>query len=166
MIRTRFLLALLLVVTAGCASAPARAPAVKPEAVSGFEPFRLPGAVLMCRVKALPPSTPPSWLAFEFEDGTLMIDDRLIGVAYESLGNPRVLVMTATERTVGGEPNMHAYSISFPDSAPPTALHGVISGPGQAPSRSKPEHLSAPAIANARDLMVWLWNHRCKGAGQ
>ncbi len=162
MTRNGFLLALLLVVITGCTSAPA----VKPEVANGFEPFRLTGAVLMCRVKALPPSTPSTWLSLEFEDGSLNIDDRLIGVVYDSLGTPRVLAMTATERAVTGEPIMHAYRIAFTDTAPPSAIHGVISGPGEAPRRSKPERLSAPAIADARNLMLWLWNHRCKGGEQ
>jgi hypothetical protein len=146
---------LVLLTNAGCASSPR----ARPTEPVRFDPLYLPGATLLCRPKPVPFTTLPV-VVFEFEDGELMVSDRLINAAYDSLGGPRLLVMTATESAPDGSPIMHALSVSYPDDSPATGFRAV-SPPGVDESAVPREVLSPAMITKSRDLMVWLWNHRC-----
>ena len=127
---------------------------------SESNPFAIPRSTLLCRRSQLPRSAPPGLIGYQFEDGRLTVDDRLIGPAYDSTGRPVMMVITATEKLASGERAMHVLSISFPDNQPHSGFR-VLHPENRLDNSIEP--LSASAVAQAHDLAVWLWNHRCMG---
>lgn len=154
----RCLLFLVLATNAGCARVQHGRP---------FDPLGAPTGPLLCRSETLPATAPPGSVAFQFENGTELINDRLIGAVYDSLGLPLVLFMTATEKPADGRPIMHALTAAFPIGKPATGFQ-LVSRPGDDTRTDPPrETLSPTMIGESRSLMVWLWNHRCnKGPTQ
>lgn len=126
-----------------------------------FDPLGLPTSALLCHVLALPKSAPPSSIGFQFEDGTLLVNDRLISVVYDSVGSPFLLVMNATEKLGDGQPIMHLMSVSFPSGEPAVGFQFVQSPNGGDTTAPKREPLSPAMLAESRNFAVWLWNHRC-----
>jgi hypothetical protein len=152
----RLLLGLALVTNAGCASAQP----VKPIDPVRFDPLHLPGAKFMCRPRPLPETAPPKFIHFEFEDGELMINDRFIAAVYDPLGGPRLLIVNAAEEVKDGPPVAHVFSVAFPDDSPAIGFH-LVAPPGVDDRTVPREALSPAMITKSRDLMTWLWNHRC-----
>ena len=126
-----------------------------------FEPFGIPKGEFRCRPKEL--HTPRrDLLGFQFEDGVLMVNDRLISAVYDSLGRPVLEVTTATQLSPDGRPTMRVFSVSFPIDS---AAHGFRVLHPETDDRAT-EPLSAESISKARELALWLWRHRCTGATQ
>ena len=125
---------------------------------SGNGPFAIPTGKLLCDSYALPRSAPAGLLGYQFEDGRLTVNERVMQAAYDSTGRPVFLVVLAPERTAAGTSATHALSVSFPDNAPSTGFR--VLHPEQR-NDTTTEALSAPLVAQARSLAVWLWNHRC-----
>ena len=126
------------------------------ESVNG--PFAIPTGKLLCQPHALPRSAPPGLLGYQFEDGRLTANERVMQAAYDSTGHPVFLVVLAPERTADGTSATHALSVSFPDNAPSTGFR--VPHPEQR-NDTTIEPLPAPMVAQAHSLAVWLWNHRC-----
>jgi hypothetical protein len=152
-LHNRYLLVLALA-NASCASA---------QPIKPFDPLGVPTGTVRCRPLPLPATAPPSSVGFQLEDGTLLINDRLISAVYDSLGVPRLLVVTATEQLAGGHPIMHVLSASFPTSEPAMGFQLVQPLGDDGTTESPREALSSAMIAESRDLAVWLWKHRCGG---
>jgi hypothetical protein len=155
--RSRQIPLVVLLLNTACASVHV----ASPQAVKPFDPFGLPGSVLLCRARALPKSAPPGSIGFQFEDGTLLVNDRLISIAYDSVGNPFLLVMNATEKLGDGQPIMHLMSVSFPSGEPAEGFQFVQSPNAGDTTEPKREPLSSAMLTESRNLAVWLWNHRC-----
>jgi hypothetical protein len=150
--RNRHFLLLVLATSAGCASTQLGKP---------FSPLGVPTGALLCRSVPLPLTVPPGHVAFEFEDGTEMVNDRLMSLLYDSVGVPRLLVMLATEQSGYGRPIRHVVSVSFEPGKPGRGFT-LITPPGSENSTDLPrEALSSAMLEESRNLMVWLWNHRC-----
>lgn len=148
-------LMVLLLANSGCASVQvANTPLAE-----AFDPLGLPTSALLCHVLTLPNKAPPHSIGFQFEDGTLLINDRLISAVYDSVGNPMLLIMNATEKPRTGEPIMHSVSVSFPTGEAGTGFQFV--NPRDEMSQSNHEPLSPAMVKEAQNLAVWLWNHRC-----
>lgn len=172
--RCRLLLTLVLTTSAGCASAQVGRPSdsvlKSPDSVvtpyaSGakpFNPFAVPTGLLLCHLLPRNPAWPQGFIVFEFEDGTLMINDRLIDAAYDSVGTPRLLVVSATEKLGGQPPIMHGFSVSFPDDKPATGFHIVNSSAGGGTLEPPRDVLPPAMIADSRNLLLYLWSHRCE----
>lgn len=154
---------LLLAAIVGCATAPQKA--TKPAAPSGtFDAMRQPGQVLRCRSVTPPKGAPTSAVAFEFEDGVELVDDRLITAVYDSTGDPLALYMIATENR-DSRPMWHEITVGYPTA---NSAQGVqIVHPANSPPAAGQGSgdLSADTLAKARTLSAWLWNHRCRAAG-
>jgi hypothetical protein len=125
---------------------------------SGNGPFAVPTGKLLCQPHGLPRSAPPGLLGYQFEDGRLTANERVMQAAYDSTGHPVFLVVLAPERAADGTSAAHALSVSFPANAPSSGFR--VLHPEQR-NDTTTEPLSAPLVAHARSLAVWLWNHRC-----
>jgi hypothetical protein len=120
--------------------------------------FAIPRGTLLCRRKELPRSAPAGLIGYQFEDGRLMVDDRLIGPAYDSTGRPIFLIMTATEKAANGDRALHVLSVFFPDNEPYSGFR-VLHPENRQDNSIEP--LTPSMVAQAHDLAVWLWSHRC-----
>jgi hypothetical protein len=155
----RVLRLLLTVVALACQTSqatPSVAGAAASESAEG--PFAIPTGKLSCGPYALPRSAPPGLLGYQFHDRRLTVDERLMQAGYDSTGNPVMLVVTAPERMGDGQPATHVLSVWFPRDSPPSGfrvLHPEIR------TDTTTEPLSAAMVAQARNLAIWLWNHRC-----
>jgi hypothetical protein len=165
--RSRFFLLVVAITSVACASGQLVKPSdsvvkASVSSVRPFNPFGLPTSALLCHSLLRKPTWPQGFVIFEFEDGTLMVNDRLIDAAYDSLGTPRLLVITATEKVDGQPPIMHGFSTSFPDGKPATGFHLVnLPSGGGAPEPPR-EALLPTMIAESRTLSAYLWSHRCE----
>jgi hypothetical protein len=156
--RGRFLIALsvALVSDVSCVGAQ-RSPAL-----AGLRP---PDAELRCRALSLPPNTAPGSIAFQFEDGQLRVNDRLISAVYDSAGTPILLVVNATEQK-GDETVMHVYSFSFPTGGGASGFE-VLDPLATTATREVPrEQLSIQVVEQSRTLAEWLWAHRCESSAK
>jgi hypothetical protein len=154
-------LAVVIFTALACMTSPAtrRAPSntVAPAAEES-SPFAIPHSTLLCRRKELPRSAPAGLIGYQFEDGRLMLDDRLIGPAFDSTGRPIFLIMTATEKLANGERALHVLSVFFPDNEPYSGFR-VLHPENRQDASIEP--LTPSMVAQAHDLAVWLWSHRC-----
>jgi hypothetical protein len=148
----RKVLILFLLVDTGCATA---------QSVKPFDPLGLPTSTLLCRPLPSPQTLRHGTRAFQFEDGVLLVDDRLMSAVYDSVGNPLLLVMTATSRVGDTQPTMHELSVSFPADGPAEGFQLVRAPSAGDAIEPKREVLSPGMIAESRSLAVWLWDHRC-----
>lgn len=133
-----------------------------PDVAKRFEPFHLPGSIRTCRPKPVPQSSPAEWVALEFEDERSMVEERLIDVLYDSLGSPQLMVVAVTENRGNSDTVFRAFIVSFSDDGPGTGFQTVDGGvddPTPGPPR---DPLPQSMVLDARNLMIWLWNHRCK----
>lgn len=122
--------------------------------------FAIPHSTLLCRRSELPRSAPAGLIGYQFEDGRLTVDDRLINTAYDSTGRPVMLIMAAAEKLATGDRATHVLSVSFLPDAPYSGFR-VLHPENRLDNTIEP--LSASAVAQAHDLAVWLWEHRCSG---
>jgi hypothetical protein len=153
--RNRKILTLLLLTNSGCATVQL----ASTHLAEPFDPLGLPTSALLCHVLTLPNKAPPNSIGFQFQDGTLLINDRLISAVYDSVGNPMLLIMNATEKPVVGDAIMHSVSVSFPKGEPGIGFQFV--NPRDDTIKSQHEPLSPSMIKEAQNLAAWLWNHRC-----
>ncbi|HJP60058.1 MAG TPA: hypothetical protein VJ865_08660 [Gemmatimonadaceae bacterium] len=127
---------------------------------SEFNPFAIPHSRLLCRRDELPRSAPAGLIGYEFQDGRLTADERVIRTAYDSAGRPVMLIMTVAEKLANGERATHILSTSFLDNKPYSGFR-VLHPENRLDNTIEP--LSASAVKQAHDLAVWLWGHRCRG---
>ena len=150
---------MLIVAAASCRSNPANLSPIAAGSGSDVrDPFAIPGSTILCRRTEPPRSAPPGLIGFEFEDGRLTLEDRLIRAAYDSSGQPTMLVVTATEESIGGVHATHVLSASFPTKQPASGFR-VLHPEKTYDTATEP--LSASSLQQARELAVWLWAHRC-----
>jgi hypothetical protein len=88
----------------------------------------------------------------------MTVNDRLIRTAYDSTGRPVMLIMTTEEKLSSGERAAHVLSTSFPANQPYSGFR-VLHPEDRQDNAIEP--LSASEIAQAHDLALWLWSHRC-----
>lgn len=158
-LRSRNLVLLALAGTVSCASAQSGSSSVL--APRAFNPLKFPDSTFLCGSRSAPARAPHGSVSFDFEDGRLLVDDRLIGTVYDSVGAPRLLVLTATEKVQDSVPVVHVVSVSFPSGQPATGFEVIrrIGDEGVNPPRKQ---LSAESLSQSGVLARWLWRHRCR----
>jgi hypothetical protein len=130
-------------------------------AVAAPDPVALPGLKFSCRILSLSGLPLHGAVGFQFEDGALLVNDRLISAVYDSLGNPLLLVITGTDSTRGAPGTVRGISVSFPAGEPAVGFQVVEVTTTSVRSETKREPLSRPMLAESRKLAKWLWGHRC-----
>jgi hypothetical protein len=103
-------------------------------------------------------------VAFDFDDGVELVDDRAISTVHDSVGEPLMLSMLATEKS-GGRALWHTIVVAFSTSQPDEGLEVIRPAGTPATGFQRNQQLSAASLAKARTLSKWLWNHRCRHMG-
>jgi hypothetical protein len=142
----------------------ASGPSIKPQTVKQSDLLSPPAAAFFCRPKPLPSRAPPSAQLFEFEDRTLLVNDRLMSVVYDSVGVPLLFVMTGTEKKDGSQAVSFGLSASFPTGEAGTGFYFARPVGNDNPMEASPTPMAPEMVTEAKNLAVWLWNHRCKNA--
>jgi hypothetical protein len=154
-----FTLALCLVVWLGPVGA---------QATAEIDPLVLPNAVLLCRAKPVTPADSAVFV-FHYVDPVGTNGRRTTSIAFDSIGQPLYIVVTASQADINGDPLIYTVFARFF----PKALGGRVNVRNQraSPTDSLVPHpvsvkqdLTNGDIARAKDLADWFWAHRCKNS--
>lgn len=143
---------------------------------NGLRPLAIPSASdpIVCR--HMPPDSVVPLRAryrLQFEIGKPEEDNRLIGGWYDSLGNPIQLVELATVSS-GGRTVIHSIVARFGAGDTAAGVHAQGDGRGSGitatmdslTKRKVAERMFPPLTQQeeqqARTLMRWMWDHRCR----
>jgi len=151
---------LLLLVNVACAHAQVTA-SPTPRSRPSSNPVGLPGLKYSCRVLPLDGSPLDGAVGFQFADGTVPVDDRLISAVFDSVGNPLILAITATESEGTAPGTVREVSVSFPTDEPAIGFQFLEPAAENTQTETTKKPLSRQMLADSRELAVWLWKHRC-----
>lgn len=131
------------------------------------DPLALPTQIMMCR--SLPTTPADSGAsALQFVDGADPLSSgRRIGVAYDSLGAPRFLLVLAPHGNMSGGGYVRAVAVRF--GQPEEGYSGVLGEAASLPDNGQfgstdlrqRIRLTEAEVSQARELARWLWARRC-----
>jgi hypothetical protein len=135
-----------------------------------IDPLRLPGAVLLCRSTPTGPTDSAAFV-FEYVDGNGSEGQRTSFAAFDSVGEPLYMMVSAPGQGARGErvtravvvrfiPNGLGERVVLPD-APTSQAPPVGGADSVTRAKASTELLTDAEVAHARVLAEWFWEHRC-----